>query len=193
MGLVMSTHVPNLLKTHFLDNGTPRAKAPMLLFASENRFRSVTLGTANYATPSIGGVAIDFKPTGQPEQTVVTTASLSLGPYRYNTAGSRWESYPFTEYWDLLELRFKESNAFGDGATEEDRDIGEGMRLIAKNYFTYLYQGRANLVQSGDTPLGLLDSSAPSTSAVRNEPRRPSTSTDEIRAARGAASLINIA
>ena len=50
MGLVMGTYTPNLLNTHFLQDGSPRAKAPLLLFASENKFRSVALGTADYAT-----------------------------------------------------------------------------------------------------------------------------------------------
>jgi hypothetical protein len=192
MGLVMSTHVPDLLKTHFLDNGTPRAAAPMLLFASENHFRSVTLGTANYATPNTDGVTIDFAPNGQDPQTVVTIASLSWAPYRYNTTGGRWESYPFAEYWDLLELRLKESNAFGDGATEDDRIIGEGMRLIAKSYFTYLYHGRANLVQSGDTPLGLLDSSAALYLSLQERTDAAFDVADDISTATGTASLINI-
>jgi hypothetical protein len=192
LGLVMSTHVPDLLKTHFLDNGTPRAAAPMLLFASENRFRSVTLGTAHYTTSNTDGVTIDFKPTGQTEQTVVTIASLSWAPYRYSTTGSRWESYPFAEYWDLLELRLKESSAFGNGATEEDRIIGEGMRMIAKSYFTYLYHGRANLVQSGSTPLGLLDSSAALYLSLQERTDAAFDVADDIGTATGTASLINI-
>jgi hypothetical protein len=165
----------------------------MLLFASENRFRSVTLGTANYATPNaIDGVAIDFAPNGQDQQTVVTIASLSWAPYRYSTAGSRWESYPFAEYWDLLELRLKESSAFGDGATEDDRIIGEGMRLIAKSYFTYLYHGRANLVQSDATPLGLLDSSAALYLSLQERTDAAFDVADDISTATGTASLINI-
>jgi hypothetical protein len=192
MGLVMSTLVPDLLKTHFLDNGAPRTAAPMLLFASENRFRSVTLGAAGYATPNASGVAIDFAPAGQDQQTVVTIASLSWAPYRYSTAGSRWESYPFAEYWDLLELRLKESSAFGDGATEDDRIIGEGMRLIAKSYFTYLYHGRANLVQSDATPLGLLDSSAALYLSLQERTDAAFDVADDISTATGTASLINI-
>jgi hypothetical protein len=158
MGLVMSTYVPNLLETHFL--AFAATHTPLLTFASENSFRSVALGTQGYATTTANGATINFAPGGLPAQAVVTIASLSWAPYRLNANTGNWESYPFMQYWDLLELRLKESNAFGDGANEDDRIVGEGLRLIAKSYFTYLYQGRANLVESNGTPLGLLDSSA---------------------------------
>ncbi len=192
MGQVMSRYVPDLLNRHFLNNGTPRAQAPLLLFASENSFRSIVLGTQGYATPSNSGVTIDFAPGGQPVQTVVTIASLSWSPYRYSESVGRWESYPFEQYWDLLETRLKESSAFGDGSDESSRVLGEGLRLLAKNYFTYLYGGRANLVQSDNTPLGLLDSNA--TLYVSRQERADDVDSvaDVVDTVTGSADLMNV-
>jgi hypothetical protein len=192
MGLVMSTYAPAVLGSHFLANGAPRAKAPLLLFASENSFRSVALGTPNYTSSSGNGASFNFAPAGQEAQTVVTLASLSWAPYRYDTAGGRWESYPFEQYWDLLELRLKDSSAFGDGATEDDRIVGEGLRMVAKSYFAYLYQGRANLVQSDAAPLGLLDASAALYASRQERAGDAIEYGDVVDTVTGAAELINV-
>jgi hypothetical protein len=66
------------------------------------------------------------------------------------------------------------------------------MRLIAKSYFTYLYHGRANLVQSDATPLGLLDSSAALYLSLQERTDAAFDVADDISTATGTASLINI-
>lgn len=157
-GQVMGTSVPNLLKARFLQNGQPLAAAPVLLFASESKFRSVALGAANYATVSGAGAKIDFDPANEDAQAVLTIASLSWAPYRYR--GSAWESYPFEEYWDLLASRLKDGRAFSAGDDADSRAVAAGKIRLAQTYFAYLYSGRAGLVQSDATVLGQWNANA---------------------------------
>jgi hypothetical protein len=83
MGKVMSIYTPNVLNTHFKNaDGTPRAQAPLLLFASENTQRSIALGTPNYSSSQANGVTVGLCPAGQDAQSVLTIASLSWAPYR---------------------------------------------------------------------------------------------------------------
>ena len=93
-GQMMQTYVPALLRTHFLEDGKPKAAAPVLLFAGESTFRSVALGDADYAAVGANGATIDFAPANQDPQTVLTIASLSWAPYRYDAASQSWQSYP---------------------------------------------------------------------------------------------------
>ncbi|MCB0114005.1 MAG: hypothetical protein KDD84_07935, partial [Caldilineaceae bacterium] len=184
-------HVPALLNSVFFDAGTQRAGAPMLLFASEDQFRGVALGTAGYSTVNGSQVSIDFAPAGQDVQAVNTIAGLSWAPYRYNSDAQSWESYPFTEYWDLLEIRLRDNQVFGAETNEDDQIFGEGMRMLAKTYFAYLYQGRANLVQINNTPLGLLDTNAESYLS-RFERAEQTIAGQDVVNAIGSATLINV-
>ncbi len=162
IGKVMQTYAPDLLNQHFLSNGAAVTKAPVLLFASENSFRSVALGTPGYASAQANGATIDFAPGGQSVQPLLTMASLNWAPYRYDTAGQSWTSYPFEEYWDLLALRLKQSADFSatDDQDEGSRLIADGKIRLAQSYFAYLYNGRAAPVQSDGIAIGQWDLNA---------------------------------
>ncbi|MBI1294207.1 hypothetical protein GC175_04525 [bacterium] len=161
MGKVMSVYTPNVLNTYFKNtDGTPRAQAPLLLFASENTQRSITLGTPNYSSSQANGVTVDFAPAGQDAQSVLTIASLSWAPYRLDANSNSWTSYPFEEYWDLLALRLKDSADFSAGDNENSRTVAEGKIRLAQTYFAYLYSGRAGLVQADNIALGRFDLNA---------------------------------
>lgn len=158
---VMEQHVPDLLNSRFLQNGQPLSAAPVLLFASENKFRNLTLGAANYTSAAANGAKIDFDPANEDPQPVVTVAGLSWAPYRYRNAA--WEPFPFAEYWDSLAIRLKQGRAFGAGEGENSRAISAGKTRLAQTYFAYLYAGRAGLVQSDATILGQWDLDANAT------------------------------
>jgi len=160
MGKVMQTYAPDLLRTHFLANGAPVTKAPVLLFASENSHRAITLGTAGYSSSQANRATVDFAPAGQDAQSVLTIASLNWAPYRYDAASQSWTSYPFEEYWDLLALRLKASADFGAGPDEASRTVADGKIRLAQTYFAYLLNGRAGLVQSDNLALGQFDLNA---------------------------------
>lgn len=78
-GKVMQSYVPALLNSHFLNNGTPRSAAPVLLFASENSFRNVAMGDANYATTSANALTVDFAPANDDARSVKTICRTQLG------------------------------------------------------------------------------------------------------------------
>nr|MBC8449122.1 PD40 domain-containing protein [Chloroflexota bacterium] len=143
---VMMQETPRILRENFDPYKTDTA--PTLLFAIENTFRSATLESG---AVSNGILTLNFGSL-QPD----TIASLKWAPYRYNSSAGPdgqiigWEAYPMTEYWDHLEVDYKDglrSYYQGQGEPKSD-DYIVGAMVIARSIYLSLYMGTTVLVNS---------------------------------------------
>ncbi|HBY98100.1 MAG TPA: hypothetical protein DEP84_29855, partial [Chloroflexi bacterium] len=127
---------------------------PTLLFAREERFRSLNLDEDVVGEASItwseGGrqLKMDLAQNDVPVQTV---AGLNWAPYRYRNG--EWEPYPIEDYWDELHDRYAED--FADEFSDEDnpQEVRDGAVFVGQIYYLTLYAGVNVVVQSGDTLL----------------------------------------
>jgi subtilisin-like proprotein convertase family protein len=139
---VMMTETQDILSDTFTAYTDQGADAPTLLFAQEAYYRSGNLDE-DMATQKGSLLTIDLDPD-QVKETV--TAFISWAPYRYRDGD--WESYPIEEYWDKMEVRFKE--IFGEDEDEpEGENILNGKLIVARAYYMAVYQGQAGIVQTG--------------------------------------------
>jgi type II secretory pathway pseudopilin PulG len=143
---VMMQETPRILSENF--DPYKADTAPTLLFAIENTFRSATLESG---AVSNGILTLNFGSL-QPD----TIASLKWAPYRYNSDTGPdgqvigWEAYPMTEYWDHLEVDYKDglrSYYQGQGEPKSD-DYIVGAMVIARSIYLSLYMGTTGLVNS---------------------------------------------
>jgi len=135
----------------------PTDVAPTLLFAREEHYRSVGLDM-DLANWKQGVLVVSADPQTLQEDTL---ASLSWTPYRYNNdAGPDgqvigWEPYPIGEYWDRMEIQFKD--LFRQLRPEDSENVNWGWMVLARSYYFSLLNGLANRVQTGSDLLWVPD------------------------------------
>jgi len=159
---IMMTETVNILNTYFATAGQPKADAPTLLFAREERYRSVNLDDQSLASVSNNALTISATPANAPEMTM---AFLSWAPYRYRDG--RWESYPFAEYWDLMEVRFKEAFPPGDSNDLDGDYEALGRVALARSYYLSMFSGVTGMVLIGGNRVWDLEQNQLDLSLVR--------------------------
>ena len=143
---IMMTETVNILNEHFTTaTGAPKADAPTLLFAREEHFRSVNFGDADAATVANRRLTVTADASHAQEATL---ASVSWAPFRHQDG--TWVSYPFTEYWDLMEVRFKELFPPGDPDDPDSIAVALGQVTLAKAYYLAIFNGISGLVWIGE-------------------------------------------
>ncbi len=129
---------------------TPIPSHANLLFTREANQRSVSMGDPAAVTCAAGLCSLDFS-----GQSVITTAVMNWAPYRRNPEA--WESFPLTDYLDLLEANLRQADAFrpeGYDASQQDFiDELDGMIAVARLYYQELNQGIAVLVAVNGKPV----------------------------------------
>jgi len=145
------TEAVKILDDHF----TPHVPvAPTLLFAREERFRSLNLDEDRVGASTITWsddnhqLKLDLKPDDVEVQTV---AGMNWAPYRYRD--DAWEPYPIEDYWEELENRYEKD--FADEYVDEEHpeDLRTGAVFVGQIYYLTLYTGVHVAVQSGGTLL----------------------------------------
>lgn len=153
---VAMTETKKILDDAFLDYVDSGGDAPTLIFAQEAHYRSTNLGDDTTATDPVSDtvkVTLSLDPEESREETRV---HLSWAPYRHEDG--EWRSYPIREYWDRMEVRFKDKlDEYEDDA--EFEDIRRGQILIAQSFYLGLYTGQSGLVQVGDDLIGSQEAS----------------------------------
>ncbi|MCP4538326.1 MAG: tandem-95 repeat protein [Chloroflexi bacterium] len=119
--------------------------APTLLFAREERYRGVDLGTGVWDDGILSIDATSAK--------AVTIAALQWAPYRYNSdIGSDgqvvgWESYPIDEYWDQMEIDLTDQFELLD--PEDSEYVNLGRMVVARSFYISLVHGIVSQVENG--------------------------------------------
>ncbi len=143
--------VGRILDEHFTSH---RPVDPTILFAREERFRSLNLDEdatgGSGVSWSDGGrqLRLDLNEDAFPVQTV---AGINWAPYRYRNGD--WRPYPIEAYWDVLHDRY--ANAFAGEYSEETEpeQVRKGAVFVGQIYYLTLYTGVSVVVQSGKTLL----------------------------------------
>lgn len=126
----------------------PQDTVPTLLFAREEHFRSAALADLSLQN---GVFRLDLGGS-RPLETVT---GLRWMPYRYNSStGSDgqvigWEPFPAAEYWDTLELQYRDLFAALDPDNADIEEASLGQALVARSHYFSLLQGLAQEVQQG--------------------------------------------
>ncbi|NOZ05781.1 MAG: hypothetical protein GXP41_05440 [Chloroflexi bacterium] len=151
---VTMTDTKQILDDHFTAHWTEGAPiSPTLLFAREERFRSLNLDEhlrtdATLVTWSDDGrqLNLNLKPD---DVEVQTMAGMKWAPYQYKDG--EWTWYPIEEYWQELQRRYED--AFGDDYNDEDNpdEVRGGAVIAARIYYVSLYVGANAVVQVGDS------------------------------------------
>ncbi len=163
---VMMTETVNVLNTYFMDAGQPRADAPTLLFAREERYRGVNLDDASLATLHGARLAVNADPAGAPEMTM---AFLSWAPFRYRNG--QWESYPINEYWDLLQVRLQDVFPVSDPADMQSVYVAAGQTALARSFYLSMFLGVTRMVRIGEQHVWDLEASESDLSLAREASR----------------------
>ena len=116
---------------------------PTLLFAREERFRSVSLEAPAVRSVVTSTVTFDFN-----GRLIDTTAAMSWAPYRFKDGA--WQAYPMNEYWDAFGVRLKSVLPDDPALSAADNEsLNHGKVIFARSYYLFMNQGRAALVQIG--------------------------------------------
>ncbi|MBN1668562.1 MAG: thrombospondin type 3 repeat-containing protein, partial [Anaerolineales bacterium] len=148
---IAMTETQNILAdvfTGYVDQGSD---APTLLFAQEAHYRGANLDselTEEAAISDTLKITVQLDPEKSKEE---VRATLNWGPYRY-TSGE-WQSYPIQEYWDRMQVRFKEICKQYEGDPDYE-NIRKGQVFIAQSFYLALFRGDSALVQIGDDLMG---------------------------------------
>lgn len=128
---IAMTETPRILEQFARDT------TPTLLFAREEHYRLIGLESAAW-----DGGANQLTLAAATEQ--ATVAALQWSPFRYSDTNG-WESYPTTEYWDILDVML--SQYFQDQYPEDSEDVNDGRMVVARSFYVALMQGMANTVE----------------------------------------------
>lgn len=143
--------VPGLLDAAFtkpVGGGEP--PTPLLLFAREETYRGLGLGSKDYAGASGSQASLDFAPPGRPRVQPLVIAAINWMPYRRDKATSLWEPYPFQEYWSALSAPLRAN--FPEGSGEEAGLAAAGRVGLTQLLYTHLYLGQARVVEAEGQP-----------------------------------------
>ena len=141
-----------ILNQYFVANGAPRANAPAMIFAREEKYRSISLDNS-HARLTGAQLTLEMDKAAVPEQTL---AAFSLSPFRY--MNGTWQTYPIKQYMDLVgsnyEQYFRTSppDYLQSGAADYERTL-DSMVLVARSNQLTLVNGEVGLVAVGSTPL----------------------------------------
>jgi hypothetical protein len=147
---VTMTDTRQILDGHFTAH-TP--VTPTLLFAREERFRSLNLDEqlrtdATLVTWSDNGrqLTLDLKPD---DVEVQIMAGMKWAPYQHKDG--EWTWYPIEDYWQELQKRYED--AFSDDYNDEDNpeEVRGGAVIAGQIYYVSLYIGTNAIVQVGDS------------------------------------------
>ena len=143
---IMMSETVKVLNNNFTAYKDLGADAPTLMFIRQERYRAADLSMTDGSVAITGTTATISL---QPRQ-VETQGSLSWAPFRYRDG--KWQSYPADEYWDLMQVRFKDR--FQDSTVPADyrEDITQGEITIAKSFYLSIMQGRVGLLDVGNRP-----------------------------------------
>lgn len=120
----------------------PTDVAPTLLYAREEHYRSAGLDM-DLMSWEQGMLVVDADPQRLQEDTL---ASLTWTPYRYDTDAG-WEPYPVGEYWDRMEVQFRD--LFQQLRPDDSENVTWGWMVLARSYYFSLLNGLVNRVQAG--------------------------------------------
>ncbi len=151
---IMMTETINVLNAYFIapSTGQPKADAPTLLFAREERYRSVNLDDPSLASINHNELTVSADQASAPQATMTF---LSWAPYRYRDG--QWESYPFSEYWDLLQVRLQEAFPVDDPTDMDSVYEAAGRTALAKSYYLSMFTGVTRMVRIGEQHVWDLD------------------------------------
>lgn len=146
----MMTDTVNILNTYFLQDGQPRADAPLLLYAREMRGRYLGLDAIDaglVTTDQEGRLTLSLDPAKiKPE----VSASLSWAPYKYNhtaSCGTRcWANYPVAQYADHLSVKLKQIFA---ASPSDERFVDVA---LVRGLYLALMHGSSRTVETGGIP-----------------------------------------
>lgn len=136
--------LPNILQSRFMAGGKPKASAPLIMFAREEKLRVLDLETPGYATTAGSAVTLDFGAGALTPLDPVTAHALDWVPYRYKDGA--WQGYTASDYLDLLEVRLRSASGFTAGDDEAALDEAAGKVRTAQTYFAYMMRGRSENV-----------------------------------------------
>ncbi len=141
---LIHARVPELLDRTFAAAGAPD---PLLLFAREESFRSLSYGAPEGGGGGGGSQAtLDFASPGRPPVQPMVVAAIHWMPYRRDKATLAWEPYPFQEYWNALSEPLKAN--FPAGSGEEAALEAAGRVGLTQLLYTHLYLGQARVVEA---------------------------------------------
>ncbi len=158
IGQVASQEVRAILEDNFA--GAYQAVKPTLLVAREETSISLDLSAAQSITSDEAGATVELSFEGQSSETL---AAVSWAPYRYNSDIGPdgnvigWETYPFSEHWDDMEVELIDAFSDLDPELNPYRDsesavIGE--MLVARSLYVALNRGITSYVQYGSLNAG---------------------------------------
>ena len=175
LATIPMTVTKQLLDAHFMQNGSPRAAAPTLLYAYEERYRSANLDSGDGV---IGRSGPKVTVTMTPEIVQLdTAASVVWAPFRHGAEG--WEAYPLEEYLTLLDNRLKPFFPV-DPSDPDGQAKADNQRFSADCYYLSVAQGNIQIVQTDDEPNDTSQTSAaPAFSPLMQDSFAPQEGDDE--------------
>jgi hypothetical protein len=143
------TETTSILQTFNASWTSDQSLKPLLLFAREERFRSLGLGGAGpYVTLNGASLVLDLQPAGQAPLARDVLTGLKWMPYCAPSGPTpAWAPCTADAYWEVLDQR---GNAAGnlpeDDANNSDLIVGRNM--VTNLYALSLMQGVNRIVQS---------------------------------------------
>jgi subtilisin-like proprotein convertase family protein len=141
MSKIMSVETPNILKTYFTQDSKAKVDAPVLLFAQEQRSRSLGLDERDQVRLSGRSLTLDLNEQQVPE---TLQGVLTLSAYRY-TSEKNWTTYPVNEFMDRLEVGLKKLSLYNDA----DPARRQARLLAGKSVYLALMQGVSGVMSTG--------------------------------------------
>ncbi|MFN8440622.1 MAG: LamG-like jellyroll fold domain-containing protein [Caldilineaceae bacterium] len=146
------TETKRILNSQFTSSWqTDNNLKPLMLFASEQRFRAQ--GLDSIASPSGNALTLDFSPSGQAIE-VQTLANFKATPY-CAAAGSAptWDVCDVNTYWAELEQRHLNAAAL---PSDSDPDLKLGRMFATEIYFLSLLNGASTVTKVGTRSVSAL-------------------------------------
>ena len=150
---IATTETVQLLDEHFTPRWTESESiSPTLLFAREQRFRSLNLDGNRVGDSTIAwsddnrSLTLNLEPD---DVQVQTTASLNWAPYKYQD--SEWAAYPIEDYWLELQKRYQEQFGEEFGDKDDPEEVRGGAVVLMQIHYVSLYHGASAVVQIGES------------------------------------------
>jgi len=149
LGLFPTGKNAEILNAYFMDGSAPRADAPTLLFAREEKYRVLNLQATQSVNLQANQATLDLAQDTCPEQTL---AAFNWAPFRYQNGV--WQAYPLSQYWDVAGARYLQifkahPPAFLSQTDPEYERSLKTLTLIAKSNYLALMQGEVGVVANG--------------------------------------------
>ncbi len=146
LALIPMEDTITVLKNVYGNAAQPGGFAPTILFAREERYRSVNMD----ATPSVafqGNLGIIS--LNAASVTVDTLAALNWAPFQF--VNGQWQAFPLEQYLEFVKgqqtIVLKKAAGF---ATDPEKDlILSGQLTVSESAYTLFYSGASSVVRSG--------------------------------------------